>query len=75
LLLLVLTDLAKSEWKWLVQNWIMPLHDMFADAMQSIPNEESPEFEDYDLETCDGRITFEKFMKATSDSIFLDVSL
>ncbi len=50
------------EFSSLWDTWITPLFIMFRDALNEADSAADYERIDYDYSTCDGRITFEKFM-------------
>lgn len=53
---------VRGEFSNVLDNWILPLWDLFREAIHSIPR--PGRAEDYDKDTLGGRITFHTFMTA-----------
>lgn len=65
-----LSRLAKSvdkQWEDVWANWVTPLHRMFGRGFGAYAAREFDDTADFDYDTCDGLITFEKFMDAIKE--------
>ncbi|KAH9484451.1 hypothetical protein JR316_0003933 [Psilocybe cubensis] len=59
---------VRPEWKDVWDTWVVPLSNMFIDGMQAQTNAARRKVASFDHATCDGHITFEKFMSAIGET-------